>query len=68
MRATLKRSQRQKLRKELQNRVRSGKYSFEQKEADRAQLSGRKQKEQLLFPRAKFILLVFLKEMIPLVM
>lgn len=45
MRATLKRSQRQKLRKELQNRVRSGEYSFEQKEADRAQLSGRKQKE-----------------------
>lgn len=60
MRATLKRSQRQKLRKELQNRVRSGEYSFEQKEADRAQLSGRKQKEQLLFPRAKFILVGFL--------
>ncbi len=60
MRATLKRSQRQKLRKELQNRVRSGEFSFEQKEADRAQLSGRKQKEQLLFPRAKFILVGFL--------
>lgn len=60
MRTTLKHNQRQKLRKELQNRIRSGEFSFEQKEADRAQLSGRKQKEQLLFPRAKFILVGFL--------
>ena len=56
MRTTLKHNQRQKLRKELQNRIRSGEFTFEQKKDDRAQLSGRKQKEQLLFPRAKFIL------------
>ncbi len=60
MRATLKHNQRQKLRKELQNRIRSGEFSFEQKEADYAQPSGRKQKEQLLFPRAKPILAGFL--------
>ena len=41
MRATLKHNQRQKLRKELQNRIRSGEFSFEQKKADCAQLSGR---------------------------
>ena len=60
MRATLKHNQRQKLRKELQNRIRSGEFSFEQKEADYTQPSGRKQKEQLLFPQAKFILVGFL--------
>lgn len=60
MRATLKHNQRQKLRKELQNRIRSGEFFFEQKEADYAQPSGRKQKEQLLFPRAKPILAGFL--------
>lgn len=60
MRATLKHNQRQKLRKELQNRIRSGEFSFEQKEADYAQPSGREQKEQLLFPRAKPILAGFL--------
>lgn len=60
MRATLKRSQRQKLRKELQNRVRSGEYSCKQNDVDTVCLSKRKQKEQLLFPRAKFILAGFL--------
>lgn len=60
MRATLKRSQRQKLRKELQNRVRSGEYSCKQNDVDTVYLSKRKQKEQLLFPRAKPILVGFL--------
>lgn len=60
MRATLKRSQRQKLRKELQNRVRSGEYSCKQNDVDTVYLSKRKQKEQLLFPRAKPILVEFL--------
>ena len=60
MRATLKHNQRQKLRKELQNRIRSGEFSFEQNDVDTVYLSKRKQKEQLLFPRAKFILVGFL--------
>lgn len=60
MRATLKHNQCQKLRKELQNRIRSGEFSFEQNDVDTVYLSKRKQKEQLLFPRAKFILVGFL--------
>ncbi len=49
MRATLKRSQRQKLRKELQNRVRSGEYSFEQKRQIALNFQGENKRSSFCF-------------------
>lgn len=49
MRTTLKHNQRQKLRKELQNRIRSGEFTFEQKKPIALNFQGENKRSSFCF-------------------